>query len=302
MPSPTIALIGSGALACFFASRLHPLANIVLIGSWPAQMATLAAQGLWVEELDGRLTHHPIPLRPATASPVGGQDCDMALVLVKSTQTAVAAERIATCLAPHGRILTLQNGLGNWEILAERFGSDRVAAGSTSLGATMLGPGRIRHAGLGPTYLPLGWEILADWLRQAGLETHLTAEMAPVLWGKLVINAAINPLTALLGQPNGYLAENPLARELMGRAGEEAAAVATAVGVRLPYPDVRGRLLAVAQATAANHSSMLQDVQRGAPTEIEAITGQVVKFGRQHHLPTPINDLFWQLLGEGGDW
>jgi 2-dehydropantoate 2-reductase len=295
MPSPTIALIGSGALACLFASRLHPVADVVLVGTWPAQMAVLAAEGLLVEELDGRVTHHPLAVR------LPEQGCDLALVLVKSTQTAAAIPRIAASLAPHGRILTLQNGLGNREILAAQFGGERVAAGSTSVGATVLGPGRIRHAGHGPTYLPVGWEELASLLKQVGMETHLTADMDSILWGKLLINAGLNPLTALLRQPNGYLAENPLARELMYRAGEEAAAVATAAGVRLPEGDLRGRLLGVARATAGNRSSMLQDVDRGAPTEIEAITGQVVKFGRQYHIPTPINDLFWQLLGGQGN-
>ena len=105
-------------------------------------------------------------------------------------------------------------------------------------------------------------------------------------------------MSALLRQPNGFLGENALVRELMFLAAEEAAAVASAVGIALPYGDVRGRLLALTQATATNHSSMLQDVLRGAPTEIEAITGQVVKYGRQHAIPTPMNDLFWRLMGE----
>ena len=293
---PHFAIIGSGALACLFASRLQAVAPVTLIGTWPEQMAVLARDGLLVEELDGRTTHHAIRALPATAAPPTPW-ADVAIVLVKSTQTAEAAERIAACLAPHGRVLTLQNGLGNREILAERLGTERVWAGSTTTGGTMIAPGRVRHAGAGPTHLPLGWEDVAELFNAAGLVCHLTDNVEQLLWGKLVLNAAINPLSALLRQPNGFLGENALVRELMFLAAEEAAAVASAVGIALPYGDVRGRLLALTQATAANHSSMLQDVLRGAPTEIEAITGQVVKYGRQYAIPTPMNDLFWRLMG-----
>ena len=293
---PHFAIIGSGALACLFASRLQAVAPVTLIGTWPEQMAVLARDGLLVEELDGRTTHHAIRALPATAAPPTPW-ADVAIVLVKSTQTAEAAERIAACLVPHGRVLTLQNGLGNREILAERLGAEQVWAGSTTTGGTMIAPGRVRHAGAGPTHLPLGWEDVAELFNAAGLVCHLTDNVEQLLWGKLVLNAAINPLSALLRQPNGFLGENALVRELMFLAAEEAAAVASAVGIALPYGDVRGRLLALTQATAANHSSMLQDVLRGAPTEIEAITGQVVKYGRQYAIPTPMNDLFWRLMG-----
>lgn len=287
-----ITIIGTGALACLFASRLHPVTEVVLVGSWPAQMAAIAQNGVQVQEMDGRLTHHALRALPATAAP----PADLALVLVKSYQTTAAIERLHACLAPHGRILTLQNGLGNQEQLAAHFGAGRVWAGSTAMGGTLVAPGVVRHAGHGRTHLPTALADVAALFGRAGLETELVDNVESLLWGKLVINAAINPLTALLRQPNGYLARHTMARLMMSAAALETAAVAAALGIPLPYPDPLARVLAVAHSTAANHSSMLQDVLRGSPTEIEAISGQVVKYGRETATPTPVNELLWRLM------
>jgi 2-dehydropantoate 2-reductase len=116
------------------------------------------------------------------------------------------------------------------------------------------------------------------------------------VWGKLAINAAINPLTALLQVPNGELLERPTAQALMGSAAAEVAAVAAARGVQLPYADPPAAAQEVARRTAANYSSMLRDIQRGAPTEIDAICGAIVRAGEQAQVPTPVNRTLWQLV------
>jgi 2-dehydropantoate 2-reductase len=116
------------------------------------------------------------------------------------------------------------------------------------------------------------------------------------LWGKLVINAAINPLTALLGVPNGELLNRSTARALMAALAREAAAVAIAQGIVLPFPDAVVAAESIARRTAANISSMLQDVLRGAPTEIDAISGAIIQAGMQTGVPTPINRTLWQLV------
>jgi 2-dehydropantoate 2-reductase len=116
------------------------------------------------------------------------------------------------------------------------------------------------------------------------------------MWGKLVINCAINPLTALLRLKNGELLERPPAREMMGVLAQETAQVAIAEQIRLPFQDPIAAAEEVAQKTAANQSSMLQDVLRGAPTEIDAICGAVVKVAQKYNLPTPMNWACWQLV------
>jgi 2-dehydropantoate 2-reductase len=137
---------------------------------------------------------------------------------------------------------------------------------------------------------------LADLLRTAGFLIEYSPDANALLWGKLVINAAINPLTALLGVPNGELLNRSTARALMSAAAREAAAVAVAQGIVLPFPDPVLAAESIARRTAVNISSMLQDVLRGAPTEIDAISGAIVQAGAQTGAPTPINRTLWQLV------
>lgn len=302
-----VTIVGVGAMGCLFGAFLSPLAQVTLLGHWPEQIAALARDGLTLDGVDGRSNHHPIQ---ATNDPTTVPPADLALILVKSRQTEQAAALAQQVLAPDGIALTLQNGLGNLEKLAAVLGPNHAALGTTSQGATLLEPGTVRHAGHGPTHLattPQTREQLtavAHLFNQAGFTTHLVDNVDSLVWGKLAVNCGINPLTALLGVPNGFLAANEPARQVMMAAARETAVVAQTLGITLPYPDAGRRALEVAQATAANHSSMLQDIVRGAPTEIEAICGAVVENGRRIGIPTPINSELLRMvkLKETGDW
>jgi 2-dehydropantoate 2-reductase len=135
-----------------------------------------------------------------------------------------------------------------------------------------------------------------ELLQKAGFLVEVVPDPVSLLWGKLVINAAINPLTALLRVTNGALLERPAARELMREASLEAASVARMQGITLPYPDPVLAVEEVARNTSANVSSMLQDVLRGTITEIDSINGAIVRIGEQLGVPTPIHRMFWQLV------
>jgi 2-dehydropantoate 2-reductase len=139
-------------------------------------------------------------------------------------------------------------------------------------------------------------QAVADLFNAAGLETTLVDNPNSLVWGKLAINAGINPLTALLEVPNGELAEQESWRQVMAAAAREVAQVAAAQGIRLPFGDAADRTVAVSRATATNRSSMLQDVSRAAPTEIDAITGAVVRFGQLLGIPTPVNEKLLRLV------
>jgi 2-dehydropantoate 2-reductase len=139
-------------------------------------------------------------------------------------------------------------------------------------------------------------EPLVEALRIANFRVEVVADTESLLWGKLVVNSAINPLTALLRLPNGELLTRPAARSLMGEVAAETARVAAAQGIVLPYSDAVAAVEAVAQRTAENISSMLRDVQRDAPTEIEAINGAIVRAGEQVGVSTPLNRTLWQLV------
>ncbi len=168
--------------------------------------------------------------------------------------------------------------------------------------ANLVGPGAVRHAGAGLTYVAMlpGRTALIEasvtLLNQAGIETQATSSADSLIWGKLAANAGINPLTALFDIPNGDLLTEPKRRHFMVAAAREAGAVAAALNIRLPYPDVAAQVEHVAHVTGENISSMLQDVRRQVPTEIDAICGAVVRHGSHLNVPTPVNAALLNLI------
>jgi 2-dehydropantoate 2-reductase len=295
-PASDVLIVGTGALACLFAARLAAAGcQVTMLGHWRAGLRALQKHGVRLALADGREVAYKVR---STSDPRRCAGARYALVLVKSWQTPSAAADLQRCLAPDGLALTLQNGLGNAEILRQSLGAGRLVLGVTTSGATLLGPGQVRPAGNGPLTIqdhPAAG-ALAEILSQAGFTVEIAQDAQALLWGKLLINAAINPLTALLGVPNGVLLERPSALRLMAEVTGEAQAVAAALGVALPYPDPFETVQAVAQRTAANRSSMLQDVQRRAPTEIDAINGAIVRLGEQTGILTPVNRALWLLV------
>ena len=289
-----IVIVGVGAMALLFAARLAPHASLIMLGTWAEAVARINTDGLTLETGSGS----EVVRVKATTDPAHCLEAELAIVLVKSWQTARAAKQIATFLSPSGAAVTLQNGLGNLETLAAALGPERATLGVTTQGATLLGPGRVREGGRGPIVLADDSRLamLMDRLCAAGFEVRTAADVASLVWGKLIVNAAINALTALLRIPNGELLNRPSALALADEAAREAAAVAAAKGIALPFPDPVARAREVMRLTAHNHSSMLQDVLRGAPTEVEAINGAVAREARVLGLQAPVNETLWRLV------
>jgi 2-dehydropantoate 2-reductase len=293
-PQPSVLIAGSGAMACLFGARLSDHADVTLLGTWPEGVAALQRHGIRLEA-GGMETRHSVRVR---SDPVDCRGARFALVLVKSWQTERTGAMLAECLVRDGVALTLQNGLGNLELLRDALGQERAALGVTTMGATLVGPGAVRVGGSGPTYVARHPRLAPylDLLRQAGFDVEQEDDLASVQWGKLAVNAGINPLTALLRVPNGDLVVDDHARAILGEAAREAAAVAAALGIRLPYWDAAARAEDVARHTAGNRSSMLQDILRGAPTEIDAINGAVAEAGERLKVPTVVNRTLWRLV------
>jgi 2-dehydropantoate 2-reductase len=292
----SIVIIGTGALACLFAARLTGIGiEVTMLGTWVEGLAALNERGVLLEQADGSKQSYPVR---ATSNPTDCAGARQALVLVKAWQTSRSARFLVECLSQEGIALSLQNGMGNREKLASALGSERVALGTTTSGATLLGPGHVRSAGEGVISVGAHPRIknLTEHLRQAGFNLDILEDLDALLWGKLVVNAAINPLTALLRVPNGELVTRPSARVLSAQLAREAASVAEAAGIELPFQDPVATAEGVAERTAANKSSMFQDVLRGAPTEIDAICGELVKSGEVLGIPTPINAVMWRLV------
>jgi 2-dehydropantoate 2-reductase len=295
-----IAIIGAGAMGSLFGARLSPLADVWLVDPWIAHVHVMQREGLLLTGLDGESA---VVLVQATTDPddVGGE-VDLAIIFVKSHQTAEAARWARPLLKTTGLALTLQNGLGNVEVIAGVLGPERAIQGVTAHGATLIGPGQVRHAGQGMTYIASQPTIAGQLdhvirlFKQAGFETEASDNLDALLWGKLIVNVGINPLTAILRVLNGQLMEVKVARDLMLAAVDEAVQVAEAKGISLPYEDAHERTRTVALATAHNRSSMLSDVLRHVPTEIDVINGVIVREGAKLNIPTPVNQSLVRLI------
>jgi 2-dehydropantoate 2-reductase len=275
-------------MSCLFAARFAHAAQVTLVDSWNEGIAVIRERGILLEDSNGSQTATVDaellgkPVAPA----------DLAIVLVKSWQTEEAGRCLTRYLKPEGLAISLQNGLGNLEKLGPR-----AFSGSTAEGATLLGPGHVRAGGSGPTHI-VAPEWVVNLFRNAGFESYgcHESEARSLIWGKLSVSCGINAITALLRIRNGELLGNPSAEDLMARAAMECAAVAHSAGIALPFADPVLHIREVAERTANNRSSMLQDILRGAPTECDAINGAVVREGRRLGVATPVNETLWQLV------
>jgi 2-dehydropantoate 2-reductase len=279
-----------------FAARLvRAGVRVEISGIWADALEAVAARGVEVME-DGQVWTAPVTAVPRAS--IQGTYA-VVLVLVKSFATPVVAPVAARAVAPDGLVLTLQNGMGNLEVLQEAVGSRaEVAAGTTTVGATLVGPGQVRAQG-GHVLLEAGGhrrDALAGVLATSGFHVSRTHDLTAALWQKLAVNCAINPLTALLRLTNGAFLDH-LAAETGRAAAREVQDVAARAGVTT---DGDWALLAmdVARRTSGNRSSMLQDVERGRPTEIEAMCGFVAREGRRLGVPTPVNEDLRRRVGE----
>lgn len=294
MTDPVL-IVGTGALATLFAARLSSSGlQVGMLGTWQAGLQDLRRGGATLVQLDGSQQSFPVTVFETAPN----WKVVHAIVLVKSWQTNRVARQLAAMLQPDGLALTLQNGLGNREILTGALTADRVSQGVTTIGGTLLAPGLVRLGGEGALSLEIHPRLdpLVSMLTQAGFQVNQFDQIKPLVWGKLVVNSAINPLTAILRLPNGALLDHPARRSLMGDVARETASLASALSINLPFDDPAQAAENVARRTSSNHSSMLQDVLRGAPTEIESISGAIHLLGQKHAVATPYNACLHRLV------
>lgn len=295
-----VAIVGAGAMGGMFAYLLSRTGEeIWLVDKHPERAEKIRRDGLRIEGVSGEhMVRVSITTRPEEIG-----STDLVLIFVKAYDTRKAARDALPLVGEDTLVLTLQNGLGNLEAIGEVVGEERVAGGITSHGATLLGAGHVRHAGKGETVIGMKTGPGSPRLRPivhlfstAGIETKITEDLEGLIWGKLLINVGINPLTAITGLRNGQLLHFPETRELLRWAVEEAHKVAQAKGIKLLYADPVERTEEVCRATADNISSMLQDVRRGKQTEVDFINGAIVREGEKVGVPTPVNRILTLLV------
>ena len=278
-----INVIGAGAMGSLFGSLLSEAGETVtLVDLREDHVDAVSQQGLTIEK-DGENRNVRIT---AVTDPAMAPSSELTIVFVKSTHTAAAAQTAARLAGQNGSVLTLQNGMGNADTLADVLRSPQVIAGTTSHGATFLGPGAIRHAGVGETVIgpwnpegETGARRVAELFNRSGIVTRVVDDVRRVLWAKLFINVGINAITALTGIKNGQLLDLSQTRQISSAAVCEAMAVAQAQGIEIEGEPVQ-KVFEVAAATGPNRSSMGQDVDHCRVTEITAINGFIVKHAR----------------------
>jgi len=286
-----VVVFGAGSLGSLIGGLLAGEHDVTLVGR-TSHVEAIESDGLRVT---GAVERH---VRPAAVTDADAIRADLAVVTVKAYDTGAAAEALSRC--DLGAVLSLQNGMGNEEALAGPLDCP-VLAGTTDYGARYREPGVVECTGVGEVVLgprpgatdhvEVAQDV-GDAFRAAGIETRVEADMQPRLWEKLAVNAGINPVTALARVENGALVDGP-AGPVAERAAVEVAGAARAAGVDLPDEGAKAALRRVASATAANRSSMLQDVEAGRRTEIDAISGYVVERARG---PVPVNETLAALV------
>ena len=240
-----------------------------------------------------------------TRSPLreGETPVDAAIVTTKTLGTAWAAEIASKILMPDGVALTIQNGLGNYEELVEHVGRERAAVGVIYVGAQMVN-GELRATGAGKVELGrpvatrsrMKLDELGRLLREGSMDVTVVDDAWPAVWRKVVTNAAVNPLTALIRSTNADLLADAPASRVADCIAREVARVATASGVRIGEDEAVKQWRAMAALTGVNRSSMLQDVEAGRPTEIEAISGAVAREGERRGVAAPLNQAMTLLV------
>ncbi|MCJ7718203.1 MAG: 2-dehydropantoate 2-reductase [Anaerolineales bacterium] len=290
-----ILIVGIGAMALLLGGRLAAAGiKVTLLGTWQEGIKAIRESGVRIRTSSGEVSY-PVFV---TDDPREINKSLVSLVLVKSWQTERAANQLQELIFPESIVLSLQNGLGNLEILKDALGEKQTALGVTTYGATLVEPGVVRPGGEGVITLGSHPRLggLKASFQEAGLSVEETTDISSLVWSKLVINVGINPLTALMGVKYGELLKSIAARTIMRSAAEEAVSVAIKKGIHLVYENPIEAVEKVAAATAGNISSMLQDVNRGAPTEIDSICGAIVQEGKQVNVPTPVNELLQNLV------
>ena len=293
-----IICVGPGAMGCLFSASLKRAGQDVTLMDYKEERAKqITRNGIQVDGLGGSF-HVKVPV---TTQPQF-QDTDLVIICVKAGKTAEVARQLASTVPTKSLILSLQNGIGNIEILSETFGKDRVLGGVTSEGATLVAPGHVRHAGKGQTFVgplngnPSPVSEVVSIFNEAGFHTHASDNVESLIWGKLIVNVGINALTAIVRVRNGSLPQLNETRHLMELAVNEAVHVARAKGIELPYPDPLSRVIDVCKATADNVASMLQDALNRRGTEVDFINGAIVREGKGLGIQVPVNTVLTELV------
>jgi len=303
-------IYGAGAIGSVFGGMLTRGGHQVDLVGRPDHMEAVQKEGLLIEGLLGDHVVHPSGMWTSLKEVPRDPPAGAVLICVKSNDTAFAVRDLAgSGLVDSGtQVVSLQNGLGNLEQIRDVFGPETSLGGRVIFGAETKGPGRVfvsvwaDAVFIGGPVLKEGvakGEELARILTQCSIQTRFSMDIQSALWVKVLYNVGLNPLSSLLEVPYGVLGEEENARFLLEESIREAFRVAsreTETGFADEESYLDHFFTKLLPATRSHHSSMLQDIKKGRDTEIDAITGEVVRRGLVYGIPTPVNGVLLDLV------
>lgn len=288
-----IAVVGAGTMGCTFGGRLAEAGNEVwFIDVWKEHVEKMANEGLTIEGVDGKRT---ISVN-ATENPSDAGIMDLVIIFTKSTATKIATTSSLPMKGDDTVYLTIQNGIGNHDIIASIVGEDKVLSGITFVGSAFIGPAHVNHTSNGATVfgeidgtISARTQRISETLQKAGFENTISTNVVGEMWGKVLVNCVTSPIAVLTSETIGGLIDFPAGCEWMELVGSEVEAVAKAKGIALPYDNVMEKLLKNSTNAGPALPSMRQDIDKKAWTEIDFINGGVVREGMKVGVPTPYN-------------
>jgi 2-dehydropantoate 2-reductase len=298
---PTVAVVGAGAVGCYFGGMLARSGVRVKLVGRPSHVEAIARDGLL---LDGLLVHERIPIAASTSLAEGVREAGLILFCVKTVDTESVAREIHSFLAPGSSILSLQNGVDNPDRIHAAIGAHPVPT-VVYVAAEMTAPGRVTQTGRGDLIVGhhAGWPRqpdlapLAAMFEKAGVPCRISDDIAAEQWTKMVMNCAWNALSALTRAPYGRVVRSFPVRDLGLRAIAETVAVARAEGIVLSEESLAEAALQLAGKMTGATSSTAQDIARGRPTEIHSLNGYVARRGAALGIATPVSDLLVAMVG-----
>ncbi len=295
-----IAIIGSGAMGSLIGGLLKESGEYVyLYDIWKEHIDEIRKHGLKIVGLGGERFVHI----DATDNIEEIGAIDLIIIFVKSYNTEVAAKEAKIITSENTIVLTLQNGLGNIDILQKILGRENVIAGTTAQGATLLAPGVVKYTGYGDVFIgeldgkkTERVEKVIHIFNKAKINTKFTDNVEGLIWTKLLVNLAINAPATILRIKNGELVKHNCSKSLMKQIIDESLEIVNKKEIKLVYPDILKEIYNIANKTSDNINSMFQDILKGKMTEIDFLNGAIVKEGQKLGVQTPVNQAITNII------
>lgn len=295
-----VAVVGSGAIGGLFGSFLHKTGeDVTFVDIKKSHIEAMQVQGLIVVRQG---VEEVIKVKATTNIEEAGTP-DLIVVACKSYDNEQAAKDCLKIVGPDTIVLTVQNGVGNVDTLGDILGRERILAGTTAFGCTVLGPGKILPSEKGS--ISIGeldgsmtprLQRVVDTFTNAGVEMHVSQNVDNLIWTKLMVNVGINAIGAITLITNGQILDFEESASIQAEVVKEGAAVAKAKGIEFMVDDILEYVRSISRSTYGNKASMRQDIERGDRTEVLSINGAIVEEGKKLGVPTPVNETLTKLV------